>query len=164
MSIPAILISEKQLEKYAESLLQSIGLTCVDTQVQIGSYKLDAVAVDKATGKIVVVELKTCAHIRSLGQLLVYRSALNKTLADLVPEAKCDVVAMLVTTFLDREVVDVVSQLGLEEIIGIKVCVGNSPIFSLVDPSEAPEDQAWYQRETKLAPRLAERIRGWNIV
>lgn len=163
MNIPATLISERMLERHIPELLQSIGLTWVDKQVPVGSYKLDAIALDRSAGRIIVVELKTCAHVGTLGQLLLYRSALQQTIVGLIPEAKNDVEALLITTFLDREVVDVVKQLGLDGTVRIKVCVGGSVPFSLVDPSDAPDNQAWYQRgEPSLC--LAKRIKGWDIV
>jgi hypothetical protein len=159
MTISAVTITEKQLEGHAKDLLRSIGLSHIDSEVQLGSYRLDAIALDESTGRIVVVELKTCAHIRSLGQLLLYRSALKSVLDEC--KVKREVDALLITTFLDREVVDVVRQIGLAEAIRVKVCVGDCAPFSLVDPSEAPK-QAWYQKGT-LSPGLAERIVKWGL-
>lgn len=162
MTIPAKLMTEKQLEAHASELLKTMGLSRVDRELHLGSYKLDAIAWDKENRRIVVVELKTCAHIRSLGQLLLYRSALKQTLAGTALEPY-EVDALLITTFLDLEVVAVVSQLGLSDTIRVKVCVGDGAPFSLVDPSDAPESQAWYQRSVKISPRLEDRISGWNI-
>lgn len=163
MSIPAKNITEKELQSYISDLLQTMGLTCVAEQLQLGAYKLDAIALDKKRRKIVVVELKTCAHIGSLGQLLLYRSALMQTLAHVAPEADYEVDALLITTFLDREVVDVIHGLGLDDKIRVKVCVGDSAHFLLEDPHDAPRDQAWHQRLKKLAPSLADKIKNWDL-
>ncbi len=162
MTIPATLITEKQLEAHAPELLKTIGLRRLDRELQIGSYKLDAVALDEKTRRVVVVELKTCAHIGSLGQLLLYRSALRKTLATTALKSY-EIDALLITTFLDLEVVSVVNDLGLSDSIHVKVCVGDLAPFSLVDPYDAPANQAWYQRSVKVSPRLDDRIKGWEF-
>lgn len=162
MNIPATLLTEKQLECYAPELLEAMGLRWLDQELQIGSYKLDAIALDEKKERIVVVELKTCAHIRALGQLLLYRSALKQTLAETSLKSY-QVDALLITTFLDREVVKVIAELGLSDSIHVRVCVGDRAPFSLVEPSDAPEDQAWYQRSRKTSPGLVDRINGWRI-
>lgn len=162
MTIPATLITEKQLEAHARDLLATMGLRWLDRELQLGSYKLDAIALDEQDRRIVVVELKTCAHIRSLGQLLLYRSALKQALTGTLLKSY-EVDALLITTFLDLEVVDVVSELGLSDAIGVKVCVGEGAPFSLVDPSDAPGEQAWYQRSVRVSHSLDDRIKGWNI-
>lgn len=45
MTIPATLISEKQLEAHAPELLKTLGLCWLDRELQLGSYKLDAIAI-----------------------------------------------------------------------------------------------------------------------
>ena len=163
MTNSASSMTEKQLDLRAEELLQTIGLTLVDKQVRLGAYRFDAVALDRKNKKIVVVELKTERYKGALGQILLYRSALKRHLAMEHPANTYDVDALLITTFLDLEVVDVLQELDLGDAVRVKVCVGAGTSFSLVDPADAPETETGYQSLRKLSPRFAERVKAWNL-
>jgi len=111
-------------------------------EVPLGAYRFDRLASD-ADGRLVVVELKTDAHLRTLGQLLVYRHAVAKH------ARSRQVRALLLTTYLDKNVVEVVDQLRSVIDIELKVCKDDphDPDGLVpVDP-RAAGPQVWYQDE-----------------
>lgn len=56
--VQAYALTEAQLETHLDELLESRGLRKLASQVRIGSFRLDAVALDSSDGTLVVVELK----------------------------------------------------------------------------------------------------------
>lgn len=157
------LLTERHLETELEGLLASIGLSCIQRQLRLGAYRLDAVARDQRSRKLIVVELKTCAFLGSLSQLLLYRSALGKWLRRCDYPETSEVGALLITTFLDLEVLDTIEALGLADEIWVRVCIHDGSSLRLVDPLQVGVgSQAWYQCDENPAASLEETIRSWR--
>jgi len=117
-------LSEAELSKHLHDLLQKAEFTNIHTEVQIGHYRLDAVATDN-DGSLVVVELKVVRTKDTLAQLLLYPHAVRKRIMGRSNTPPC-VRALLITTHLDQNVVEIVDDLGLNPNITIRVCVGDT--------------------------------------
>ena len=89
-----------------------------------------------------IIELKVVASTNTLGQLLLYtRAVRNRLRREGWPG---QVRGLLITTHLDSNVADVVSELQSIEDLTLKVCVGTEPgALRLVEPREAPPEQIW---------------------
>ena len=157
-------INEKELSDHLEFFSRDRELRLLAREVKIGAYKLDAVAADPS-GALVVVELKVNASIATLGQLLLYPHVLRKAIC------RCGVRpprvrALLITTFLDSNVKEVVHKLADKVDIEFLVCTGATPdSLRLVDPENAGEEQCWDQSKrgsSKLKPVLAYLSAGSN--
>lgn len=136
-------LNEAQLAEHIEELLGQIGLSLDSTEVSIGAFRLDAVAHDK-NGDIVIVELKVVASRETLGQLLTYPHVVRKRLEREGGE-KFKVRSLLITTHLDKNVVDIVESLKPIADISLKVCCGSlEKGLRLVDPGFAG-NQVWDQ-------------------
>jgi hypothetical protein len=124
-----------------------------EREVRIGKFVLDLVA-RETDGSIVVIELKTDMHHRALGQLLLYPHAVRTK----TPWGNGRrVTSMLITTYLDRNVVEIVDELNTmrpDAPIELKVCVGSEESPRLVDAGdEAAEAQVWDQALTERRTR-----------
>jgi hypothetical protein len=116
----------------------------VEHEVRIGRFVLDLVATEQ-DGGLIVIELKIDMHHRALGQLLLYPHAVREKTTW---GAGRRVNAMLITTHLDLNVVEVVGKLNERQDtqIELKVCVGDEDDPKLVDPSDAAAcEQVWDQ-------------------
>jgi RecB family endonuclease NucS len=139
-------LTEKELATELErTFLPALSLTLIGREVRIGKYRLDALARDRG-GDLVVIELKVAATKDAIAQLLLYPHAVTKTLfrqCQTLPSIR----SVLISTHLDRNVVELVESLKLKDKIGLFVCIGNSPNeLRLVEPSEAG-DRVWCQSD-----------------
>ena len=143
-------LKEKELSPYLDKLLDQIGLELREREVHIGNFKLDALAIDRKKKCIVVVELKVVCTKDALGQLLLYAHAVRQKLND--PSKK--VRSLLITTHLDRGVVEIVKELQPPHDIQLWVCVGGEgQDLRLVLPDHLDaEDQVWYQSMPERPP------------
>jgi RecB family endonuclease NucS len=149
-------INEKELYSHLESFLRDRKLRLLAREVRIGAYRLDAVATDPS-GALVVIELKVNASTKTLGQLLLYPHALRKAIKDREVQPP-HIRALLITTFLDSNVQEVVRELADQVDIEFLVCTSVAPdTLRLVDPENAG-GQFWDQSESgsrKIEPVLA---------
>ena len=136
-------MKEAHLARHLDIFARQLSLRVIATEVQIGAYRLDAVAID-SSGELVVIEFKANAHIATLSQLLLYPHALSKALKakNVTPPP---IRAVLITTHLDTNLVEVVRGLSGCAPIEAWVCVGSvSGELALAAPRDAGE-QAWDQ-------------------
>jgi hypothetical protein len=143
----ADVLSERELTRHLEVLLGARNLKLIAEQVRIGSFRLDAVAYDETDGSLVVVEVKTNRWCGTLAQLLLYPRALKRALPEGAEVQR--IRALLVTTYLEEGLIDVLNDYGLSESIEIAVCTGSvKDGLRLVDPKD-PEAKAalWDQAD-----------------
>lgn len=136
-------MKEVELASNLAKFLKNLGLGYIAREVRIGAFRLDAIAADP-DGGLVVVEFKTNASITTLGQLLLYPHALRKALVELGKRPP-RIRSLLITTFLDSNVLELSRELKVHSDIEILVCVGSAPDeLSLVTPEQAI-GQVWDQ-------------------
>ena len=136
--------SERQLAEHTEEFTKSLNLTFLGSGLRFGAYITDAIARDES-GSIVVIEFKVKATKDTLAQLLLYPHAIRKLLKN---KGKADVTvrALLISTHVDSNVVELARLVSVVENISIKICVGDlSSGLRLIDPDEADESQVWDQ-------------------
>lgn len=155
-------LNEKELSPYLEKLLDQIGLELLEREVHIGKFKLDAVAIDRKSRCIVVVELKVVCTKDALGQLLLYPRAVRQKLKD----SSKTVRSLLITTHLDQGVVEIVEELQPTHNIQLWVCAsGEGQDLRLVKPDhlDVKNKQVWDQSQLGQSPtpswkRVAEKL------
>ena len=136
-------INEAELATHLPTFLEGLGLRFIAREVKIGAYRLDAVAADP-NGALVVVEFKTNASITTLSQLLLYPHALRKALTALGAQPP-HIRSLLITTFLDLNVLELSRNLAGQADIEIQVCTATAPNgLTLVAP-ESAGSQVWDQ-------------------
>ena len=146
-------LKEKELSRHLKTLLCQEGLELLGQEVQIGKFKLDAIAVDRE-GRIVVIELKVVCTKDALGQLLLYPRAVRQKLPSK------EVRSLLITTHLDQGVVEIVDELPWRYGITLMVCVGSVQSgLRLVAPChpDVKDNQVWDQSKSERSPS-----NSWN--
>lgn len=136
-------LTESRLAEHLCELARQLDLSIIGREIPIGAYRLDALAVSPR-GDVAIIELKVVASTNTLGQLLLYtRAVRNRLRREGWPG---QVRGLLITTHLDSNVADVVSELQSIQDLTLKVCVGTEPgALRLVEPREAPPEQIWDQ-------------------
>lgn len=155
---PAYSLSEIEVAARLPGLLAQKRLTLIDTEVRIGAFRLDAVAFDP-DGCLVIVELKTTRWIGTLAQLLLYPRALKKSLAAKgiqPPPIRC----LLVTTFLDRGVLDLIADYELSDTVDVLVCSGSLPDDLKLTPP-LHEDAADVVLDQADGPACIDKVASW---
>ena len=155
MGTDARSLKESQLARHLPRFADQLDLSIIHREFIIGAYRLDALAVDKTSGAVVVIELKTAATKDAIGQLLLYPRAVRKVL--LRQNCTRRVRSLLITTHLDSNADDIVDELRSIADVALKVCVGTEPDgLRLVDPDDAPHDaphaQVWDQSTVRKWP------------
>jgi len=133
------------LVRHLDAFARQLGLTVIDTEVKIGAYRLDAVALD-SSGALVVIEFKANASITALSQLLLYPHALAKALRAKAVEPGL-IRSVLITTHLDKCLVEVARELSMCRKIETWVAVSSRSDGIELVQSEAADDQAWDKSE-----------------
>lgn len=142
-------LTERQLAKLVQPLLVKEGLQILDTEVSLGAFRFDMLA-KSAEGELVVIELKTCMALGTLAQLLIYPHAIQQYLRTEGRETPT-VRAMLVTTFLDENVVEIASRLACFLPIDIRLCVdAEDGALELRSPPFEAIGQVWNQAKAHL--------------
>jgi hypothetical protein len=117
-------------------------------EVRIGNFILDMLA-PNADGGLTIVEFKVVMSKDTLAQLLLYPRALRCALK----QAKApvpDIRMLLVTTHLDKGVVDVLDALNPAPPVFFRLCVKKGDQLALVDPrtlGDEPHNQYYDQVE-----------------
>lgn len=139
-------INEAVLASHLPEFLSALGLAPVATEVKIGAFRLDAVAAER-DGTLVIIEFKANASIGALGQLLLYPHALRKKLHAGGVQAP-RIRSLIITTHFDSNVVEVVSGLGDQVDITVRVCIGSTKSgLKLVPPGDVGKEQVWDQSD-----------------
>ena len=138
-------LTEAQLVQHLDAFARQLGLTVIGTEVKIGAYRLDAVAHDPS-GSLVVIELKANASVTALSQLLLYPHALQKALSKVGVEPP-PIRSILITTHLDRCLVEVARDLAASRHIEAWVAISPAPGSIALAAPESAGDQAWDQSE-----------------
>lgn len=138
----ASVMTERELSEHLEALLDQRKLRLVAREIRIGSLRLDAVAIDEFDDSLVVVELKTTRWCGTLAQLLLYPRALRKAIIDkgLSPPV---IRSLLITTYLDKGLIDLVADHELSDTVRLAVCVGSvAEGLRIVDPTDPEAESA----------------------
>jgi hypothetical protein len=94
------------MQGQVDAICKKLHITLKEKQYRVGRFRLDAYGDDHNTKQLAVVELKSCMRTDALGQLLLYRRALQK-------EKNAFVVrSILVSTYIDFGLVEVMHELG----------------------------------------------------
>lgn len=120
-------------------LLESTGIELIAERLPCGKPEMDALDFDGHG--VVVVELKIDMDPGALGQLITYCHAVSKTMREM--GHSMPVRGMLVSTFVDLNLVEILAQLVAAGSEGVRVDANGAP--KLVDPSKAPAAQCWDQ-------------------
>ncbi|MBI5526329.1 MAG: hypothetical protein HY897_08335 [Deltaproteobacteria bacterium] len=136
-------------------------------QVKLGNFKIDYLARNR-DGGLTIVEFKICAKNDTLAQLLLYPRAITVGLKKqgcpdrLLPKTKI----VLVSTFLDKGVVELARRIRPPVPIGFRLCVEKNGGPMLVDPSEDGHEypgQFWDQAtENPEKQRVAKSQIEWR--
>lgn len=122
----------------SDRLLGTAGMELVRREVRLGGYKIDAIARCKQDNALVIVEFKSKRGKEALGQLLLYLEAVRRLVRNV--HRPPVVRGLLVTTYLDENVLSVIRALKLDDLIQVKMVKGASlQSLELVDPDEVPE-------------------------
>ena len=115
-------------------------------EVRIGSFRLDLVA-SNAAGGITIIELKVCASKDTLAQLLLYPRAFETHLQRRGLPHRPELRMVLVTTYLDKGVVDLIGSIRPPCPTLLRVCVAEEAGYFLRSPREVGEErqQVWDQ-------------------
>ena len=161
----AFALTERALAGRLRDLMAKAGLRLLDTEVRIGSFRLDAVAFDDRDNSLVVVELKTNRWYGTLAQLLLYPRALNQAIADegiLPPPIR----SLLITTYLDKGLIDLIANHGLSDSVELLVCVGSEERgLKLVNPLDAEAEAVLFDQASgkRNVARVVDALRAIGI-
>ena len=100
-------VTEQSMQRHIDQICQKLELDLCDRQFRIGKFRLDATARDKKTNALAFIELKSCMRTDALGQLLLYRRALNAKTDKKVARS------IFVSTYIDKGLISVVNDLSL---------------------------------------------------
>jgi hypothetical protein len=139
-------LTERRLADDVKPLLEKEGFEILAPEVRLGAFRFDMLA-KSAEGELVVIELKTCMALGTLAQLLIYPHAIQQYLRTTGREEPT-IRAMLVTTFLDENVVEIAARLACLLRIDIRLCVDTEDGgLELCSPPFGASSQVWNQAE-----------------